>query len=78
MGDKLHLRSVDKRANSRSPMMLYGVPVGRMFFRGAPRLVKSGARIIPCRPSPDTRIVVEAYPALVAEAMLGARKGYKR
>ena len=48
--DKQHLRSVDERANSRSPMMLYGVPVGRMFFQGAPRLVKSGASIIPCRP----------------------------
>lgn len=32
-GDKQHLRRTDELANSRSPMMLYGVPVGKMFFR---------------------------------------------
>jgi len=65
-GDKQHLRYTDELANSRSPMMLYGVPVGKMFYEGAPRLLRSGACIQPCRPIDDPRIIVEAYPALVA------------
>lgn len=66
-GDKQHLRTTDELAGSQSPMMLYGVPVGKMFFQGVPRLLKSGASIRPCRPVEDeTRIIVEAYPALVA------------
>jgi hypothetical protein len=65
-GDKQHLRQTDVYARSRSPMMLYGVPVGKMFFEGAPRLLESGASVLPCRPAEDTRIIVEAYPALVA------------
>ena len=32
-GDKQHLRVTDKLANSRSPMMLYGVPVGKCFSK---------------------------------------------
>jgi hypothetical protein len=64
-GDKQHLRRTDELANSRSPMMLFGVPVGKMFFEGAPRLLRSGACIHPCRPNNDQRILVEAYPALV-------------
>ncbi len=35
-GDKLHLRITDKPAGARSPMMLHRVPVGKMFFEGAP------------------------------------------
>ncbi len=72
-GDKQHLRRVDKFANSRSPMMLYGVPVGKMFFEGAPRLMHSGASILPVRPQPDARIVLEAYPALVARRWIENR-----
>lgn len=66
-GDKQHRRATDELAGSRSPMMLYGVPVGRMFFQGAPRLLRSVASILPCRPREgEDRIVIEAYPALVA------------
>jgi hypothetical protein len=72
-GDKQHLREVDIRANSRSPMMLAGVPVGKMFFQGAPRLLASGASILPFRYAGDRRVVVEAYPALVARKWIGAR-----
>lgn len=39
-GDKQHLRRTDELSNSRSPMMLYGVPVGKMFFEGAPPTAK--------------------------------------
>lgn len=42
-GDKHHLRRTDKLANAQSPMMLYRVPVAKMFFEGAPRLLKAGS-----------------------------------
>jgi hypothetical protein len=70
-GRKQPPRATDQRAGARSPMMLWGVPVGRMFFRAAPRLLASGASIIPCRPTSGDRIAVEAYPALFAG------RGYK-
>ena len=75
-GDRQHLRAVDARADARSPMMLYGVPIGRMFLRGAPRLARSSASVLPCRPSRQDRVVVEAYPALVARRWIG-RRSYK-
>jgi hypothetical protein len=65
-GDKQHLRIIDIWACSRSPMMMYGVPVGRMFFHGGSRLRRSAVSILPCRRREDNRLVVEAYPALVA------------
>ena len=72
-GDKQHLRITDSYANARSPMMLYRVPVGKMFFQGAPRLLASGISILPCRPTQSVNIVVEGYPALVARKWLGKR-----
>ncbi|GAC1350837.1 MAG: hypothetical protein NVSMB27_37210 [Ktedonobacteraceae bacterium] len=72
-GDKQHLRATDRHAGAISPMMLHRVPVGKMFFQGAPRLLASGASILPCRPTKDSRIVVEGYPALVARALIGKR-----
>ena len=76
VGDKQHLRTIDALADSRSPMMLAGVPVGKMFFQGAPRLLRSGCSIVPVRPTDDSRVVIEAYPALVARRWAG-RRGYK-
>jgi predicted RNase H-like nuclease len=58
-------------------MMLFRVPVGKMFYRGAPRLLASGVSVEPCRPTRDTRVAVEAYPAVVARRFLD-RKAYKR
>ena len=72
-GDKQHLRRIDALADSRSPMMVYGVPVGRMFFEGAPRLLQSGASILPCHPTVSDRIILEAYPALAARRWIGKR-----
>ncbi|GAC1691260.1 MAG: hypothetical protein NVS9B9_13540 [Ktedonobacteraceae bacterium] len=46
-GDKQHTRVADKLARARSPMMLHRVPVGKMFFQGAPRLLHSGVSILP-------------------------------
>jgi len=69
-GDKHHSRVTDVRAASRSPMMLHRVPVAKMFFQGAPRLLASGVNILPSRPTNDSRIVVEGYPALVVRRLL--------
>ena len=75
-GDKQHLRATDKVAGARSPMMLHRVPVGKMLFQGAPRLLHSGVSILPCRPNRTNRIALEAYPALVAQRWSG-KVGYK-
>src|SRR6266496_6174637 len=73
IGDKLHFRTTDVLAGARSPMMLYRVPVGKMFFEGATRLLISDVSILPCRPTRNNRIVVEGYPALVARRFVGKR-----
>ncbi len=75
-GDKLHLRVTDQLAGAISPMMLHRVPVGKMFFQGATRLLNSPICILPCRPISDYRIAVEGYPALVARKLIG-RRSYK-
>lgn len=56
--------------------MLYRVPVAKMFFEGAPRLLNAGVDIQPCFVRNDPRVVIEAYPALVARRWVGQR-GYK-
>lgn len=72
-GDKQHLRATDVYAGARSPMMLHRIPVGKMFFEGAPRLLRSDVSVLPCCPREDSRIVVEGYPALVARRFIGKR-----
>lgn len=83
-GDKHHLRQTDKAAGACSPMMLVGVPVGKMFFEGAPRVLRSGASVLPCQPNDSNRTLFEGYPKLVANYLLRqmptkskAKKGYK-
>ncbi|MGD2083522.1 MAG: DUF429 domain-containing protein [Chromatiales bacterium] len=75
-GDKQHLRRTDALADARSPMTLYGVPVGRMFLRGAPRLLASALSLPPCRPTRDPRTALETYPALTVRHLVG-RRPYK-
>lgn len=75
-GDKEHLRVTDETAGGLSPMKLNGVPLAKMFFRGAPRLLKSRARLVPVRPNRSNRIIVESYPALVARRWVN-RRSYK-
>jgi Protein of unknown function (DUF429) len=76
-GSKWRYRLADRRSGSSSAMMLFRVPVGKMFYQGAPRLLASGVRIEPCRRNGDERVAVEAYPAVVARCFLG-RAAYKR
>jgi hypothetical protein len=72
-GDKHHLRTTDRLAGARSPMMLYRVPVGKMFFEGAPRLLEAEVSICPCRIRDDPRVALEVYPALVARRWIGSQ-----
>ena len=76
-GSKWRYRIADRRSHSSSAMMLFRVPVGKMFYQGAPRLLASGVRVEPCRRNGDGRVAVEAYPAVVARRFLG-RKAYKQ
>lgn len=76
-GSKWRYRLADRRSGSSSAMMLFRVPVGKMFYQGAPRLLASGIRVEPCRRNGDDRVAVESYPAVVARRFLG-RTAYKR
>ena len=76
-GSKWRYRLADRRSGSSSAMMLFRVPVGKMFYQGAPRLLASGVRVEPCRRNGDERVAVEAYPAIVARRFVG-RTAYKR
>ncbi len=71
-GKKRLKRATDPKA-AASPMNTVNPPVGKMFFQGAYRILHSGASIMPCAPNEDSRIILEAYPALVAEALAGTR-----
>src|SRR3712207_3003063 len=75
-GSKYRYRLADRRSGSSSAMMLFRVPVGKMFYRGAPRLLDAGVRVEPCRRTGSDRVAVEAYPAIVARRFL-ARASYK-
>jgi hypothetical protein len=76
IGDKEHRRATDIAASSISPQKLHGVPVGLMFFEGAPRLLRSGVTIPQVLPGVSTRIVVEGYPGVLARQIIG-RTAYK-
>jgi len=73
-GHKQHRRNTDECARSCSPMMLYGTPVAKMFFEGAPRLLRSGISVLPVLPREDSRVAVEAYPKLVTERYVEGRQ----
>lgn len=72
-GDKEHRRKTDVAASSISPQKLYGVPVALMFYEGAHRLVKSGVTIPSLQDSDPNRVVVEAYPGVLARRIIGKR-----
>jgi hypothetical protein len=72
-GDKEHLRFTDFAAGSISPQKQYGVPVGLMFFEGAPRLLKSGVSVPGLLTGNPKRNVVEAYPGVLAKRLILGR-----
>jgi hypothetical protein len=76
VGDKEHRRATDAAAGAISPQKLYGVPVGLMFFEGARRLLHAGVTVPQLHDGDPDRVVVEAYPGVVARALVG-RRSYK-
>lgn len=75
-GDREHLRQTDRLTGAISPMKVYGVPVGKMFFEGAPRMLAAGFSIQPCHITADPRVVMEVYPAIAARKLIG-KHSYK-
>lgn len=73
-GDKEHRRATDCQAGSISPQKLYGVPVGLMFFEGARRLIEAGVTIPGLQMGDANRIVVEAYPGVLARKFIPQKK----
>ena len=72
-GDKEHRRQTDILAKSISPQKLYGVPVGKMFFEGATRLISAPVAVLPFELNKSANPVIEAYPALIARRCIGNR-----
>ena len=70
-GDKEHRRKTDCAASSISPQKLYGVPVGLMFFEGAPRLIEAGVHVPHLMDGDKSRITVESYPGVLARNLIG-------
>jgi len=75
-GARYAFRAADRVAGAASPMNVTRPPVGLMFHAGAPTLLDSGATVVPVHEGDPQRIVVEAYPRLVAQALIG-RRPYK-
>ena len=69
VGQKEHRRETDVLVGSLSPQKLYGTPVGKMFFQGAPRLARAGVAIPGLQSGDRERIVVEAYPGVLARTV---------
>ena len=76
-GDKEHRRQTDIAAGSVSPQKLYGVPVGLMFFEGAPRLVASNVTIPMLQYGDPKRIVVEACSSAPTHRQSKLQAGHK-
>ena len=75
-GEKYLKRQVDALAGAQSPMNVVRPPVGLMFHAGAPALLDCDASVLPVRPRDNHRLVIEAYPKLVAHSLIG-RTSYK-
>jgi hypothetical protein len=82
-GQKYHFRAIDRTAGACSPMMIDYTPVGRMFFQGAPRLLASGATVLPFGDGDryPERVAMEGYPGWMvrqlADAALLGKVSYK-
>ena len=76
MGARYIPRRGDAAAGSSSPMKLVNPPVGLMFFEGAPRIARSGVSVVPCAPTEDSRVVLEAYPGFLARQF--TKTSYKK
>jgi len=69
-GNKYRTRKGDRLAGSSPAVRLHQVPVGKMFFEGAPRLARAGVHIPGVRAGDQNRIALEAYPGYMTLKML--------
>ena len=74
IGRKEPNRMTDFLARAKSPLKQVNPPLIKMFFQGAPRLLKSSISIIPCRTTNDNRMALETYPAQLARIFAGSYK----
>ncbi len=77
IGRKYAHRATDLPAGSSSPMKLVNPPVALMFHEGAPRLATADVHIPGLLNRTSSRVVLEAYPGLLARGQLGIRDSYK-
>lgn len=75
-GGKEPPRVTDRITGAQSAMKAVNPPVALMYQAGVARLAPSGVSVLPCRPTPDNRQVLETYPALLARGLVG-RQPYK-
>jgi hypothetical protein len=75
-GAKFAHRATDLRAGSSPSMKWVNPPVSFMLQAGAPRLLAAGIRVPAMQPGDPLRVALEAYPGLLARAVLG-RVSYK-
>ena len=74
-GRRLVHRATDRAGApvSSSPLQTRYVPVGFMYFEGLARLVRAGVSLPGLHEGDHRRVALEAYPARVAHALIGAR-----
>jgi uncharacterized protein YcgI (DUF1989 family) len=70
-GQKHLARGLDRRTGGAAPNNIVNPPVGRMLFEGVPRLAAAGLCLPGLADGDDTRIAVEAYPAVAAKRLIG-------
>ena len=75
-GQKYAHRATDLAARSSPSMKLVNPPVGLMLYEGAPRLLDAHLTLPGLHLGDPEKIALEAYPALLARAVLG-RTPYK-
>lgn len=75
-GDKEHKRKTEKIAGAFSAQKIERPPVGLMFLEGAPRLRRANVTIPGMQEDDPERIVIEAFPSVVARQFIG-RRSYK-
>lgn len=78
-GQRLPHRATDVALpglQSTSPLQTRYVPVGFMYYEGLPRLLAAGVTLPRMHAGDPQRVAVEAYPALLAHAVIG-RRSYK-
>ena len=70
-GHKHLPRDLDRRTGGAAPNNIVNPPVGLMLFEGAARLAAAGCALPGLADGDPDRRAVEAYPALVARALIG-------